>query len=271
MPLAKRIVPCLDMTEGRVVKGIQFVNIRDAGDPPTLAAEYDKQGADELVFLDITASSDKRDILVDVVRRTAQQVFIPFSVGGGIRTVKDIRQMLNAGADKISMNTAAVKNPQVVKEGSEIFGSQCIIVAVDAKRVAVSDDIYPEDKIVIKTPEGNFWWEVYVYGGRKGTGIDALKWIKQVEELGAGEILLTSMDRDGTKDGYDNYLNKAVTDRIKIPLIASGGCGTLEHIYDAFKLGNASAALAASIFHYKEYTCKQVKDYLRKRNVLIRN
>ena len=271
MPLAKPIVPCLDMTEGREVKGIQFVNIRDAGDPPTLATEDDSRGADELVFLDITASSDKRDILVDVVRRTAQQVFIPFSVGGGIRNVKDIRQMLNAGADKISMNTAAVKSPPVVKEGAEIFGSQCIIVAVDAKRVPVSEANYPEDKVVIKTPEGDFWWEVYIYGGRKGTGIDALKWIKQVEELGAGEILLTSMDRDGTKDGYDNFLNKAVTDRIKIPLIASGGCGTLDHIYDAFKLGNASAALAASIFHYKEYTCQDVKDYLKEKNILTRN
>ncbi len=271
MPLAKRIVPCLDMTEGRVVKGIQFVNIRDAGDPPTLAAEYDKQGADELVFLDITASSDKRDILLDVVRRTAQQVFIPFSVCGGIRTIKDIRQILSAGADKISMNTAAVKNPQVVKEGADMFGRQCIIVAVDAKRVPVSESNYPENKSVIQTPEGSFWWEVYIYGGRKGTGIDALKWIKEVEELGAGEILLTSMDRDGTKDGYDNYLNKAVTDRIKIPLIASGGCGTLEHIYDAFKEGNASAALAASIFHYKEYTCGDVKEYLKKRNILIRS
>ncbi|NHI94986.1 MAG: imidazole glycerol phosphate synthase subunit HisF [Candidatus Lokiarchaeota archaeon] len=271
MPLAKRIIPCLDMTEGRVVKGIKFVDIKDAGDPPTFAAEYDKQGADELVFLDITASSDKRDILVDVVKRTAEQVFIPFSVGGGIRTIKDIRQILTAGADKISMNTAAVKNPQVVKEGAEIFGSQCIIIAVDAKRVLVTEENYPEDKIVINTPEGNFWWEVYIYGGRTGTSIDALKWIKQVEELGAGEILLTSMDRDGTKDGYDNYLNKAVTDRIKIPLIASGGCGTLEHVYDAFKVGNASAALAASIFHYNEYTCQEVKNYLRKRNILVRN
>lgn len=270
MPLAKRIIPCLDMTEGRVVKGIKFVNIRDAGDPPVLAAMYDRQGADELTFLDITASSDKRDILLDVVRRTSEQVFIPFTVGGGIRTIKDIRTILSAGADKISINTAAVLNPEIVKTSSEIFGSQCIVVAIDAKRVLVSSEDPPEDKIVVQTPEGPCWWEIYIYGGRKATGKDAVKWAQTVEELGAGEILLTSMERDGTKLGFEIPLNRAVADRINIPVIASGGGGTLEHFVDAFREGKASAALAASIFHYGEHTCDDIKVYLKQNGVKVR-
>ncbi|MHA1144153.1 MAG: imidazole glycerol phosphate synthase subunit HisF [Candidatus Helarchaeota archaeon] len=271
MPLARRIIPCLDMTEGKVVKGIKFVNIREAGDPPELAAQYDKQGADELTFLDITASSDKRDILLDVVHRTAEQVFIPFTVGGGIRTVEDVRTILLAGADKIAINTAAVKNHALIKESSEIFGRQCIVVAIDAKRVYVTPDDVPKDKIIIETPDGLCWWEVYIYGGRKGTGKDALKWAKQVEELGAGEILLTSMDRDGTKIGFDIPLNRAVSESVRIPVIASGGVGNLEHFLEVFKETSVSAALAASIFHYGEYTCEDVKKYLKKNNILVRS
>ena len=271
MPLAKRIIPCLDMMEGKVVKGIQFKDLQFAGDPPERAALYDRQGADEIIFLDITASSDKREILLDVVYRTAGQVFIPFTVGGGIRTVQDMRTILMAGADKVALNTAAVLNPEIIKKGAEKFGSQCIVVAIDAKRVPVSTEVIPDNKNVIQTPEGFCWWEVYTYGGRKGMNIDALAWAKKAEELGAGEILLTSMDRDGTKKGFDNELNKAASDLIKIPIIASGGVGTLEHFLDAFQKGNASAALAASIFHYNEYTCEDIKLYLKKNNVRVRS
>ncbi|MHA1831693.1 MAG: imidazole glycerol phosphate synthase subunit HisF, partial [Candidatus Helarchaeota archaeon] len=253
MPLAKRIIPCLDMTEGRVVKGIKFVNIRDAGDPVELAVLYDSQNADEIVFLDITASSDKRNILLNIVSRTANNLSIPFTVGGGLRNLDDIRSVLATGADKVSINTAAVKDPNLIKESSEMFGSQCIVLAIDAKRRTPNREL-DNDKIIIETPEGEFWWEVVIYGGRKPTGIDAIKWAIKGQELGAGEILLTSMDRDGTKQDFDIPLTKAISSRIKIPVIASGGAGTLEHIYNAFKYGGASAALAASIFHYGEYT-----------------
>lgn len=250
--LAKRIIPCLDVTAGRVVKGTNFINLRDAGDPVELAAEYDRQGADELVFLDITASSDGRNIMLDVVRKTAEKVFIPFTVGGGLRTIDDIREMLLAGADKISLNTSAVENPSLISEGAKKFGSQCIVVAVDARRKA----------------QGG--WEVYVHGGRTPTGIDVLDWINKVESLGAGEILLTSMDCDGTKDGYDLKLTAEVADTVNIPVIASGGVGNLEHIYQGLTAGKASAALAASIFHFREYSISQCKDYLEAKGVPVR-
>ncbi|MTI80141.1 MAG: imidazole glycerol phosphate synthase subunit HisF [Firmicutes bacterium] len=251
--LLKRIIPCLDVTEGRVVKGTNFVNLRDAGDPVELAALYDREGADELVFLDITASSDGRNTMLDVVHRTAEEVFIPFTVGGGIRTVDDMREMLKAGADKVAVNTAAIKNPQVVQDGANRFGSQCIVVAIDARQV-------DEKK-----------WEIYTHGGRKPTGIDALEWAKQVEQLGAGEILLTSMDRDGTKEGFDLGLTSAVAETVNIPVIASGGVGNLQHIAEGFTKGKADAALAASIFHFREYSMKDAKDYLVQRGIEVRN
>lgn len=250
--LAKRIIPCLDVTEGRVVKGVNFVNLRDAGDPVELAALYDREGADELVFLDITASAEGRAIMRDVARRTAEQVFIPFTVGGGLRTLEDIRLMLAAGADKISLNTAAVKNPRLVAEAAATFGTQCIVVAIDAKRV------------------GPGKWEVYTHGGRTPTGIDALAWARQVESLGAGEILLTSMDCDGTQDGYDIELTRAVVDAVRIPVIASGGAGTLEHIAEVLTEGGADAALAASIFHFGTYRIREVKEYLQRRGIPVR-
>ncbi|MCL2335370.1 MAG: imidazole glycerol phosphate synthase subunit HisF, partial [Endomicrobia bacterium] len=239
--LGVRIIPCLDVNKGRVVKGTNFVNLRDAGDPVEIAERYNSEGADELVFLDITATHEGRDTTVELVRKTAEKVFIPLTVGGGIRTMEDIRNLLNAGADKVSLNSSAVKNPQIVKEASEKFGMQCIVVAIDAK----------------KTGENK--WNVFVNGGRIDTGIDAVEWAKKVAELGAGEILLTSMDKDGTKDGYDNELTKAVSDAVQIPVIASGGAGQLEHFEKACQCG-ASAVLAASLFHYKELTIKQVKD-----------
>ena len=250
--LMKRIIPCLDVTAGRVVKGTNFVNLRDAGDPVELAALYDKAGADELVFLDITASSDGRATMLDVVRRTAEEVFIPFTVGGGIRTVEDMRLMLKAGADKIGINTAAIKNPQVISEGANKFGSQCIVVAIDARQVA------PEK------------WEVYIHGGRTSTGLDAVEWAIKAEELGAGEILLTSMDRDGTKEGFDLALTRTIAQHVKIPVIASGGVGNLEHIAEGLTEGMADAALAASIFHFGEYTIQQTKEYLKHRNIPVR-
>ncbi len=249
--LAKRIIPCLDVKEGRVVKGINFVNLIDAGDPVENAKVYDKQGADELVFLDITASYEKRGIMIDVVRRTAETIFMPLTVGGGIRTVEDIRNLLNAGADKVSINTAAVKNPGFVKESAEIFGSQCIVVAIDAKR------------------NGNSW-EVYIHGGRTPTGIDAVEWAKKVVELGAGEILLTSMDRDGTKKGYDAELIKAISNAVSVPVIASGGAGTKEHFYEGLVYGKADAVLAASVFHFKEMTIRELKKYLENKGVIVR-
>jgi cyclase len=248
---AKRIIPCLDVDQGRVVKGIKFVDIRDAGDPVEMAQLYDEKGADELVFLDITASSDKRNIMVDVVERTGDVVFIPFTVGGGLRNIDDIKAILRAGADKVSLNTSAVQNPDLIKESSRIFGSQCIVLAIDAKR------------------KGNSW-EVYTHGGRTPTGIDAVEWAKKAENLGCGEILLTSMDADGTKDGYDLPLTKAISEAVTIPVIASGGAGNAEHIYDALTKGKADAALAASIFHYEEHSIRKVKEYLRSKNVSVR-
>ena len=248
----KRIIPCLDVKNGRVVKGTNFVSLRDAGDPVELAAFYDREMADELVFLDITASSDGRNTMVDVVRRTASQVFIPFTVGGGIRSVEDIRTMLHAGADKVSLNTAAVKNPALIADGAKSFGRQCIVLAVDAKR------------------SGPGRWEVYINGGRTPTGLDVLEWIKQGVNLGAGEILLTSMDCDGTKDGYDNELNRAVSEMVAVPVIASGGAGRLEHFAEALTQGKADAVLAASVFHYGEFSIRQTKEYLRDNGIEVR-
>ncbi|HEU0265489.1 MAG TPA: imidazole glycerol phosphate synthase subunit HisF [Geobacterales bacterium] len=251
--LTKRIIPCLDVTGGRVVKGVQFLELRDAGDPVEIAEEYDRQGADELTFLDITASSDERETMVDVVRRTAERVFMPLTVGGGIRTVEDIRRMLNAGADKVSINTAAVQRPNFVREAAERFGAQCIVVAIDARQVP-----------------GEGRWEVFTHGGRKSAGIDVVEWASRMESFGAGEILLTSMDRDGTKDGYDIPLTRAVSDAVTVPVIASGGVGTLEHLYDGFTAGGASACLAASIFHFRQHTVAEAKAYLQQRGVPIR-
>ena len=248
----KRIIPCLDVKDGRVVKGTNFVGLRDAGDPVELAARYDKERADELVFLDITASSDKRDTIVDVARGCASQVFIPFTIGGGIRTVEDMRKMLKAGADKTSLNTAAVKNPSVIREGAEKFGRQCVVLAVDARR------------------SGDHRWEVYVNGGRTPTGIDCLEWVKRATELGAGEILLTSMDADGTKDGYDIELTRAVSEAVDVPVIASGGAGKLEHFYDVLTEGKADAVLAASVFHCGTFSVREVKEYLKSRGVEVR-
>ena len=248
----KRIIPCLDVKNGRVVKGTNFVSLRDAGDPVELAAFYDREMADELVFLDITASSDGRNTMVDVVRRTACQVFIPFTVGGGIRSVEDIRTMLHAGADKVSLNTAAVKTPALIADGAKSFGRQCIVLAVDAKR------------------SGPGRWEVYINGGRTPTGLDVLEWIKQGVDLGAGEILLTSMDCDGTKDGYDNELNRAVSEMVAVPVIASGGAGRLEHFAEALTQGKADAVLAASVFHYGEFSIRQTKEYLRDNGIEVR-
>ena len=252
--LAKRLIPCLDVDRGRVVKGISFVNLVDAGDPVEQGIRYDKEGADELVFLDITASSDRREIVADMVRRVADQVFIPFTVGGGIRTVEDVRAILSAGADKVSVNTAAVKNPDLIREGAERFGAQCMIVAIDAKQ--------RKDQ-----PQA---WEVYLHGGRTPTGIDVVEWAQQAAALGAGEILLTSMDRDGQKNGYDLGLTRAVANAVNIPVIASGGAGTVEHLYDALSIGQASAVLAASIFHFGEIEISEAKKYLRERGILMR-
>ncbi len=249
--LAKRVIPCLDVKNGRVVKGTQFVDLKDAGDPVENAMAYDQQGADEIAFLDITASYEKRDILIDIVRRTAEEIFIPLTVGGGVRSLEDIRRLLKAGADKVSINTAAVKDPHFVERASKRFGSQCIVIAIDAKRKG----------------EG---WEVYTHGGRVPAGVDAVLWAKRMEEKGAGEILLTSMDRDGTKDGYDIELTRTISEKVSIPVIASGGVGTLEHLYEGLILGKASAVLAASIFHYREYTVQQVKEYLKEKGVTVR-
>lgn len=254
--LARRIIPCLDVTEGRVVKGVQFVNLIDAGDPVEVASAYNEQGADEVTFLDITASSDKREIILDVVQRTAETVFIPLTVGGGVRNLENIRDLLKAGADKVSINTAAVDRPEFVSEASMRFGSQCIVVAIDAKRVP--------------GPGGSLAWEVYIHGGRTPTGIDVVQWAARMEEYGAGEFMLTSMDKDGTKDGYDIELTRAISDTVNIPVIASGGVGTLHHMYEGFVDGGASAVLAASIFHFKEYTVGEAKEYLAARGVPMR-
>jgi imidazole glycerol-phosphate synthase subunit HisF len=252
--LAKRIIPCLDVNQGRVVKGVNFVNLQDAGDPVENARFYDEEGADELVFLDITASHEKRDIILDVVSRTAEQVFMPLTVGGGVRTTSDIRSLLNAGADKVSLNTAAVRNPEIIRESSLMFGSQCIVVAIDGKKTGA-------------TPSG---FEISIHGGRTMTGVDLLEWACKVERLGAGEILLTSMDADGTKDGYDIPMTRAVTDIVGIPVIASGGAGKPEHLRDAILKGGADAALAASIFHYREIPIRDLKKYLASEGVPVR-
>jgi cyclase len=270
--LAKRIIPCLDVKDGRVVKGVKFVNIRDAGDPVENARFYDEQGADELVFLDITASHEKRDIILDVVRRTADDIFMPLTVGGGVRGLDDIRNLLNAGSDKVAINTAAVKNPEIVKQSAERFGSQCIVVAIDAKRChgrAGEPPKWAKDDSLLP-PQDTDSWEVYTHGGRKPRGLDAVKWARYMEDLGAGEILLTSMDRDGTKDGYDIGLTRAISEAVNIPVIASGGAGTLEHLYEALADGKAHAVLAASIFHYREFTIEETKKYLRSKGVTVR-
>jgi len=250
--LAKRIIPCLDVSAGRVVKGVNFVELRDAGDPVEVARRYDEQGADEITFLDITASSDARDIILHVVEHVAEQVFIPLTVGGGVRTVADVRRLLNAGADKVSINTAAVNNPDIVAEASAKVGSQCIVVAIDAKQTGPNK------------------WEVFTHGGRNNTGIDAIEWAKKVESLGAGEILLTSMDRDGTKNGFDLGLTRAISDAIRIPVIASGGVGTLEHLADGVTEGRADAVLAASIFHFGQHTVQEAKTFMRDRGIEVR-
>jgi cyclase len=256
MGLAKRIIPCLDVDNGRVVKGVQFVDIRDAGDPVEVARRYDEQGADEITFLDITASSDDRETMVHVVEEVAGQVFIPLTVGGGIRTVEDIRRMLNAGADKVAINTAAVFNPEFVKEAAEKFGSQCIVVAIDAKKVSAEGE--PAK------------WEIFTHGGRKPTGIDAVEWAIKMVDYGAGEILLTSMDRDGTKIGFDLELNAAISDAVKVPVIASGGVGNLDHLVEGVKQGKADAVLAASIFHFGEYTVEQAKKRMQEAGIEVR-
>jgi cyclase len=256
MGLAKRIIPCLDVDNGRVVKGVNFVDIRDAGDPVEIAMRYNEQGADEVCFLDITASSDGRETTVHTVEQIAEHVFIPLTVGGGIRSVEDIRTMLNAGADKVSINTAAIHNPELVRESALRFGSQCIVVAIDAKRV---DDL-----------EGQPRWEIFTHGGRKPTGIDAVAWAVRMAELGAGEILLTSMDRDGTRNGFELGVTRAITDAVEIPVIASGGVGTLDHLVDGVTLGGADAVLAASIFHFGEFTVPQAKAYMAERGIEVR-
>jgi imidazole glycerol-phosphate synthase subunit HisF len=290
--LAKRIIPCLDVKDGRVVKGVSFINLRDAGDPVENAKFYDEQGADELIFLDITASHEKRKIILDIVEKTAEDVFMPLTVGGGIKTIDDIRNLLNSGCDKVSINTTAVKDPHFISRAAEKFGSQCIVVAIDAKRVAdnlanangeswFSDDSMKDVILALPAPsslhpakaelEGvNLTWAISTHGGRTMKLIDAVKWAKKMEELGAGEIMLTSMDKDGTKDGYDIELTRTISETVTIPVIASGGVGNLEHIYDGLTAGKADAALAASIFHFREYSVKEAKEYLRIRNVPVR-
>ena len=276
--LAKRIIPCLDVKDGRVVKGVQFVNLRDAGDPVECAAAYEAEGADELTFLDITASHEKRDIILDVVARTAEKVFMPLTVGGGVRTLEDIRNLLKAGADKVAINTAAVHNPEFVQQAAQRFGSQCIVVAIDAKQVETASPTI-EPSVDWKDHHPNLFqrpappaptWEVFTHGGRNPTGIQVIRWAQLMEQYGAGEILLTSMDRDGTKQGYDVALNCAVSEGTTIPVIASGGAGTLEHMYEGIVEGKADAVLAASIFHFKEITIPETKRYLADRGITIR-
>ena len=252
MGLAKRIIPCLDVTAGRVVKGVKFVGLRDAGDPVEIARRYDEQGADELTFLDITASSDQRDLILHIIEAVAAQVFIPLTVGGGVRKVEDVRRLLNAGADKVSINTSAVQNPQLVADAAAKFGSQCIVVAIDAKQV------------------GENRWEVFTHGGRTATGLDAVEWACKMEQLGAGEILLTSMDRDGTKNGFDLGITRAITDALNVPVIASGGVGNLQHLVDGVLIGRADAVLAASIFHFGEYTVNETKQYMAQHGIEMR-
>jgi imidazole glycerol-phosphate synthase subunit HisF len=253
--LAKRIIPCLDVNEGRVVKGTNFLNLRDAGDPVEVAARYEREGADELVFLDITASHEGRDIILDIVRRTAEVIFMPLTVGGGIRTIEDIRALLNAGSDKVSINSAACRDPEFVREAARRFGSQCIVVNIDPKRVQKN---------------GSEFWEVHINGGRIGTGLEAVEWAREIERLGAGEIVLTSMDADGTKDGFDIEITAAVSREVSIPVVASGGAGSPDHMADAVLKGGAEAALAASIFHYGEYTIRETKEVMRDRGIPVR-
>ena len=257
--LAKRIIPCLDVTGGRVVKGVNFVELRDAGDPVEIAARYNEQGADELTFLDITATSDGRDLILHIIEAVASQVFIPLTVGGGVRTVEDVRRLLNAGADKTSFNSAALANPQVIEDASAKYGSQCIVVAIDAKRRS-------DEEALTRGPG----WDVYSHGGRKNTGLDAVAWAREMARRGAGEILLTSMDRDGTKSGFDLALTRAVSDAVSVPVIASGGVGNLDHLADGIQLGGADAVLAASIFHYGEYTVQQAKQHMAGRGIPVR-
>ncbi len=254
--LTRRIIPCLDVTAGRVVKGVNFVQLVDAGDPVEIASRYNEQGADELTFLDITATSDGRDLILPIIEQVASQVFIPLTVGGGVRQVSDIQRLLNAGADKVSINSAAVANPELVRAASDYHGSQCIVVAIDARRVISAD---PEPR-----------WEVFTHGGRKGTGMDAVAWAVKMAEYGAGEILLTSMDRDGTRSGFDLELTRRVSDAVAVPVIASGGVGTLQHLADGVTLGGASAVLAASIFHYGEFTVRQAKDFMARQGIPVR-
>jgi len=267
--LTKRIIPCLDVDAGRVVKGVSFVELRDAGDPAELAAFYDQEGGDELVFLDITASSDSRDTMVDVVQRVSEQVFIPLTVGGGIRSVEDVRRMLKAGADKVGMNTAAVNNPELVKQGAAAFGNQCIVVAIDAKRVSSPDGAPTPETADLALDDGSKW-QVYTRGGRTPVGLDAVKWAVRAVELGAGEILLTSMDEDGQLSGYDLALTRAISEAVPVPVIASGGAGELEHLYQALDEGKADAVLAASIFHFGTFTIDQAKEYLKGKGVPVR-
>jgi imidazole glycerol-phosphate synthase subunit HisF len=257
--LAKRIIPCLDVTAGRVVKGVNFVGLRDAGDPVAVAARYNEQGADEITFLDITATSDDRDLILHIIEAVAAQVFIPLTVGGGVRTVADVRRLLNAGADKVSFNSAAVADPQVIRDASDKYGAQCIVVAIDAKCRAGDDE-----------RDRGRGWDVYTHGGRRPTGLDAVAWARRMVEQGAGEILLTSMDRDGTKTGFDLELTRAVVDAVPVPVVASGGVGTLEHLVDGIRIGGADAVLAASVFHYGEYTVGQAKALMASRGVAVR-
>jgi cyclase len=264
--LAKRIIPCLDVTGGRVVKGVNFVELRDAGDPVEIAARYNEQGADELTFLDITATSDGRDVILHIIEAVASQVFIPLTVGGGVRTVDDVRRLLNAGADKTSFNSAAIANPQVIREAANKYGAQCIVVAIDAKRRTPED----EHRIGANGLPMGPGWDVYSHGGRKNVGLDAVAWASQMAEYGAGEILLTSMDRDGTKSGFDLQLTRAVSDAVSVPVIASGGVGNLDHLADGVSIGGADAVLAASIFHYGEFTVQQAKARMRERGIPVR-
>lgn len=275
--LIKRIIPCLDVKDGRVVKGVNFVNLRDAGDPVEVASAYEKEGADELTFLDITASHEKRDIILDVVARTAEKVFMPLTVGGGVRTLDDIRNLLKAGADKVAINSAAVKDPEFVQKAAKRFGSQCIVVAIDAKQTKAAAeepsipswaDEHPD--LLLSENDTSPTWEVYIHGGRTPTAINVVKWAQQMQTYGAGEILLTSMDKDGTKSGYDLKLNRSVSECLTIPVIASGGAGTLEHLYEGIIEGKADAVLAASIFHFKEFTIDETKRYLKEKGVCVR-
>ena len=272
--LTKRIIPCLDVDAGRVVKGVSFVDLRDAGDPAEMAAFYDREGADELVFLDITASSDAREIMINVVKQVSEQVFIPLTVGGGLRRVEDIRGMLEAGADKVSLNTAAVQDPSLVAEASDFFGCQCIVVAIDAKATENGRQAPPESVLQLQRSglalESDSRWEVYTHGGRKPTGVDAVMWAKRVAELGAGELLVTSMETDGQRTGYDLDMIRAISNAVSVPVIASGGAGNLEHLYEALELGRADAVLAASIFHYGVHRISEAKDYLASRGIPVR-